>query len=210
MANGHNVKTLECPDLDAFVAESPSAIIDWLSKLPVLFFYEGGQLPILQAIASLTSTAGGFALRGVMPMVTPWLFLNHYLEVPPPSWSDSLFAMVLPSHVTLVLPIQGGGTPAPASVHHGGPPSCPDPVGISVALSAHPTVLLHFVGRGLHYSQRPQYVCFSPASHRGHVPYDYGGFFCKTPPNNFGYYHHSQGGPPVHHGGHPSAQLSPL
>jgi hypothetical protein len=209
MANGHNVQTLECPNLDAFVAASPGALICRLSKLPVLVFSEEGQLLIVQAIASLTSTVGGFALRGGTPTVAPWLFLDCYLEVPPPLLSDSLFAMVLPSHVTSILPVQGGGPPAPAPVHHGGPPSCPNPVGINVALPAHPAASLRFGGHGLHYSQRPQYVHSSPASRGGYIPYNSGRFFRTAPPNNFGYYHHGHGSPPAHHGGHPSAQLCP-
>jgi hypothetical protein len=64
MANRRNVKTLECPDLDAFVAASPGAVIRRLSKLLVLVFSKGGQLLIVQAIAGLTSTVGGFALGG--------------------------------------------------------------------------------------------------------------------------------------------------
>jgi hypothetical protein len=73
MANGHNIETLECPDLDAFVAASPSTIIRWLSELPVLIFSKGGQLLITQAIAGLTSTVGGFgfALEGSTPRVAP-------------------------------------------------------------------------------------------------------------------------------------------
>jgi hypothetical protein len=83
MANGQNVETLECPDLNAFVAASPGAVIHWLSELPVLVFSKGGQLLIAQAIAGLTSTVSGFALRGGTPMVAPWLFLDRYSEVPP-------------------------------------------------------------------------------------------------------------------------------
>ncbi len=67
---------------------------------------------------------------------------------------------------------------------------------------------LHFGGHGLHYGQCPQYAHSSPASCRGYVPYDYGGFFHTAPPNNFAYYHHDHGGPPAHHGGHLSSQLS--
>jgi hypothetical protein len=42
MAKGHNVETVKCPNLDAFVAASPSVIIHWLFKLPVLVFSKGG------------------------------------------------------------------------------------------------------------------------------------------------------------------------
>jgi hypothetical protein len=209
MANRHNAETLECPDLDAFVAASPGAIIRWLFKLLVLVFSKRGQLLIMQAIAGLTSTVGGFALGGSMPTVTPRLFLDRYSEVLPPLRSDSLFATVLLSHVTSVLPALGGGTPAPAPVHHGGPPSCPDPVGVDAASSARPAASLHFGGHGLHYSQHPQHVRSSPALCGGYVPFDYGGFFRPAPPSNFSYYHHGHGGPPAHHGGHPSVQLSP-
>jgi hypothetical protein len=59
MANEHNVVTLECPDLNAFVAASPGAIICQLSKLLVLVFSEGDQLLIKQAITGLTSTHSG-------------------------------------------------------------------------------------------------------------------------------------------------------
>jgi hypothetical protein len=204
VANGHKVETLEFPDLDAIVAASPGAIICWLSKLPVLVFSKGGQLLLAQVIAGLTSTVGGFALGGGTPPVTPRSFLHCYLEVPPPSWSNSLFTMVLLSHRTSVLPVQGGAE------GHGGPPSCPDPVGINIASSARPAASPHFGGHGLYYGPRLQYVCSSPASRVGNVPYEYGGFFRTAPPHNFGYYHHGQGGTPVHHGGHPSAQLSPL
>jgi hypothetical protein len=155
MANGHNVETLKCPDLDVFVAASPGAVISQLSELPVLIFSKRGQLLIMQAIASLTSTVGGFTLGGGTPTVAPWSFLDRYSEVPPPLWSDSLFATVLLSHMTSVLPAQGCGTPAPAPVHHGGPPSCPNPVGVNAALSARPAVSLHFWGHGLHYGQCP-------------------------------------------------------
>jgi hypothetical protein len=196
MANGHDVETLECPNLNTFVAASSGAVIRQSSELLVLVFSEEGQLLIAQAITSLTSTVGGFALGGGIPTVATRLFLNHYLEVPLPLRSDSMFAMVLLSHVTLVLPVQGGSTPTPAPVHHGGPHSCPDLVGIDVALSACPAALLHFGG-----------PVFTPALHRGYVHYNYGGLFRTAPSNNFGYYHHGHGGPPAHHGGHPSAQL---
>jgi hypothetical protein len=65
---------------------------------------------------------------------------------------------------------------------HGGPPSCPDPVGIDVALSAPLAILLRFGGHGLHYDPRPQYVPSSPALRMGNIPYDYGGFFRTAPP----------------------------
>ncbi len=182
MANGHKVETPECLDLNVFVVASPGTIIHQLSKLPVLVFSKGGQLLLVQAIASLTFTVGGFALRGGMPTVTPRSFLDHYSEVPPPSQSYSLFTIVLLSHGTSVLPLQGGGPPAPAQVHHGGPPYCPNPVGINVALSARPTTLLRFGGHGLHYSPRPQYVRSSLAPRMGNIPYNYGGFFCTAPP----------------------------
>jgi hypothetical protein len=204
MANGHNVKTLECPDLDAFVAASPSAIIRWFFELPGLIFSKGGQLLITQAITGLTSTVGSFALGAGTPTVAPWLFLDCYSEVPRPLQSDSLFATVLLSHMTSVLPAQGGSTPAPAPVRHGWPPSCPNPVCVNAASSASPAVSLHFGGHGLHYGQRLQHVRSSSASCGGYVPYDYEGFFHTTPPNNFGYYHHGHGSPPAHHGGHSS------
>ena len=173
MANGHNVETLECPDLNAFVAASPGAVIRQLSKLLVLVFSKGGQLLIVQAIAALTSTVGGFALGGGTPTVAHQLSLDHYYsEVPPPSRSDSLFATVLLSHVTLVLPAPGCGTPTPAPVCHGGPPSCPDLVGVDAALSARPARSLRFGGCGLHYGQCPQHVCSSPVSRGGYVPFD--------------------------------------
>jgi hypothetical protein len=104
MANGHNVKSLECPDLNAFITASPGTVIRRLSKILVLVFSKGGQLLIAQAIAGLTSTVGGFALGGGTPTVVPRLFLGSYSEVPPPLRSDSLFASVLPSHVTSIPP----------------------------------------------------------------------------------------------------------
>jgi hypothetical protein len=107
LANRHDVETLECLDLDAFVAVSPGTVISQLSELPVLIFSKRGQLLIAQAIAGLTSTVGGFALGGGTPTVAPWSFLDRYSEVPPPLRSDSLFATVLPSHMTSVLPAQG-------------------------------------------------------------------------------------------------------
>jgi hypothetical protein len=210
MATGHDVETLNGPNLDTFVAMPHGAVIRWLSELPVLVFSKGGQLLIAQAIASLTSTVGGFALGGSTPTVAPWLFLGNYSKVPPPSRSDSSFATVLLSHVTLVLPTLGGGAPAPPPVRHREPPSCPDLVGINAASSAHPAASLRFGGHGLHYGQRPQHVCSSPASCRGYIPFKYGGFFHTAPPYNFGYYHHGHGSPPAHHGGHSSVQLSPL
>jgi hypothetical protein len=101
-----------------------------------------GPLPAsLPQWAALHSGVGGGT-----PMVAPRLFLDHYSEVPPPSRSDSLFDTVLPSHVTLVLLAQGGGTPAPAPVRHGGAPSCPDPVGVNAASSARPAGSLCFGG----------------------------------------------------------------
>jgi hypothetical protein len=84
MANGHNVVTLECPNLNAFVAASPGAVICWLSKLPVLIFSKGGQILIAQAIVGLTSTVGGIVLGGGTPTVAPRSFLDRYLEDPPP------------------------------------------------------------------------------------------------------------------------------
>jgi hypothetical protein len=92
---------------------------------------------------------------------------------------------------------------------HGGPPPCPNPVGINVALSAGLAILLCFGGHGLHFDQRLQYVHSSLASRVGNVPYNYGGFFLTAPPHNYGYYQHGHGDPPEHHGGHPSAQVSP-
>jgi hypothetical protein len=71
MANRLNVETFECPDLNVFVAASPSTIICQLSKLPVLVFSKKGQLLIAQAITGLTSTVGGIALEGGMPTVAP-------------------------------------------------------------------------------------------------------------------------------------------
>jgi hypothetical protein len=118
--------------------------------------------------------------------------------------------MVLLSHRTTVLPVQEDGPPALAQVCHGGPPSCPNPVGVDAALSARLAMSLRFGGHGLHYNPCLQYVCSSPASHVGNVPYDYGGFFCTAPPHDFGYYPHGHSGPPAHHGGHPSAQVSLL
>jgi hypothetical protein len=64
----------------------------------------------------------------------------------------------------------------------GGAPSHPNPVGINVALSARLAILLHLGGHGLHYDPRPQYVRSSPASRRGNIPYNYGGFFRTAPP----------------------------
>ncbi len=113
--------------------------------------------------------------------------------------------LVLPL-VPQVFPIPGSSDP---EEFHGGPPSCPNPVGIDVALSARLAISFHFGGHGLHYDPRPQYVRSSPASRMENVPYNYGGFFCTGPPHNYGYYHHGHGGPPAHHGGHPSAQVSP-
>jgi hypothetical protein len=179
MANGHKVKILECPDLNTFAAASPGAVIRWLSELQMLFFSKGGWL---LAIAGLISIVSGFALGGGTPTVTLQLFLGCYSEVPPPSWPDSSFPTVLPSHGTSVLPVQGGSPPAPAQVHHGGPPSCPDPVGVNVALSARLAALLRFGGHGLHYNPYPQYIRSSPALCMGNIPYDYGGFFHTAPP----------------------------
>jgi hypothetical protein len=112
----------------------------------VLVFSKGGQLLIAQVIAGLTFTVGGYALGGGTLTVPPWLFLNQYFEVPPLLRSDSSFATVLLSHKTLALSAQRGSTPAPAPVCHGGPPSCPDPVGVNAALSACPATSLHFGG----------------------------------------------------------------
>jgi hypothetical protein len=71
-------------------------------------------------------------------------------------------------------------------------------------------MLLRFGGHGLHYDPRPQYVGSSLALRVGYVPYNYGGFFRTAPPHNYGYLCHGHSGPPEHHGGHPSAQVSPL
>jgi hypothetical protein len=115
-------------------------------------------------------------------------------------------SLVLPL-VLQVFPIPGSSDP---KEFHGGPPSCPDPVGINVALSARLAISLRFGGHGLHYDPCPQYVRSSPASCMGNVPYNYvGGSSIQPPPHNYGYYHHGHGGPPAHHGGHPSAQVSP-
>ncbi len=96
MAKGHNVKTLECPDLDAFVAVSPSAVIHWLSELLVLVFSKGGQFLIAQAIVGLTSTVGGFALGGGMPMVAARSFLDRYSEVSLPC--NQILCLLQSSH----------------------------------------------------------------------------------------------------------------
>ncbi len=66
---------------------------------------------------------------------------------------------------------------------HGGPPSCPNLVGIDVALFSRLAILLHFGGHGLHYDPCPQHVRSSLASRVGNVPYDYGGFFCTASPH---------------------------
>jgi hypothetical protein len=107
-------------------------------QAPGACLFQRGSAPHCTGLASLTSTVGGFVLGGSMPTVAPRSFLDCYSEAPPPSQSDSLFAMVLPSHVTLVLPVQRGSTPAPAPMHHGGPPSRPNPVSVNVASSAPP------------------------------------------------------------------------
>jgi hypothetical protein len=86
--------------------------------------------------------------------------------------------LVLPL-VLLVFSLPGSSNP---EEFHGGPPSCPDPVRINVALSARLAILLHFGGHGLHYNPRPQYVRSSPISHMGNTPYSYGGFFHTAPP----------------------------
>ncbi len=44
----------------------------------------------------------------------------------------------------------------------------------------------------------------------GTSPTIMGGSSVQAPPHNYSYYHHGHGGPPAHHGGHPSAQVSPL
>jgi hypothetical protein len=86
----------------------------------------------------------------------------------------------------LVLPLVLQVFPLPSSSDpeefHGGPPSCPDPVGINVALSARLAISLRFGGHGLYYDPCLQYVHSSPASCVGNVPYNYGGFFCTAPP----------------------------
>ncbi len=179
MANRHKAETLECPDLNAFFARSPGAIIRQLSKLPVLVFSKGGQLLLVQAIAGLTSTVGGFALGGRTPTVAPRSFLDRYLEVPPPSQLDSLFTTVLLSHVTLVLPVQGGGPPAPAQVRHGGPPSCPDPVCINVASSAYPAP---FWGAWPPLWPPPAVCPFFPGITRGKRPLRLWGLLPYSPP----------------------------
>jgi hypothetical protein len=182
MANGHNVETLECPDLNVFIAASRGAVICWVSELPVLFFSKGGQLLILQVIAGLTSTVGGFALRGGTPTVAPQSFLGGYSEVPPPSQSDSSFVTVLPSHVTSVLPTQGGDTTAPAPVRHGGPPSCPNPVSVDVALTARPTASLRFGGAWPPLWPTPAVCPFFPGFTWGGRPLQLWGVLPYRPP----------------------------
>jgi hypothetical protein len=113
--------------------------------------------------------------------------------------------LVLPL-VLQVFPFPGSSDP---EEFHGGPPPCPDPAGIDVALSARLAISLCFGGHGLHFDPRPQYVHSSLASRVGNVPYDYGGFFLTAPPPNYGYSQHGHGDPPEHNGGHPSAQVSP-
>jgi hypothetical protein len=86
--------------------------------------------------------------------------------------------LVLPL-VLQVFPLLGSSD---TEEFHGGPPSCPNPVGINVELSSRLAILLRFGGHGLHYDPHPQYVCSSPASRMGNVPYNYGGFFRTAPP----------------------------
>ena len=73
MAHGHDVKTLKCPDLDAFVAASPGAIIRWLSKLPVLVFIEGvsssSRKPFLASLLQWAALCLGVAANGCSPVL---------------------------------------------------------------------------------------------------------------------------------------------
>ncbi len=175
----------------------------------MLVFSEGGHLLILQAIAGLTSTVGGIALGGGTPTVAPRSFLDRYSEVPAFSRSDSSFSTVLPSHVTPVLPVQGGGTPAPAPVRHGGPLSHPNPVSVDAVPSARPAASFSFGGMAS-TAANARGMSVLPRLHVGGAPaMIMGGSSVTVPPNNVGYYPHGHGGPPAHHEGHPSAQLSP-
>jgi hypothetical protein len=98
MATGHNVKTLDCPNLDAFVATSLGAVIRWLSELPVLVFSEGGRLLIAQAITGLTSTVGGFALGLARQRSLPGRSLTITLKCPLPH--SQILHLLQSSHPT--------------------------------------------------------------------------------------------------------------
>jgi hypothetical protein len=72
---------------------------------------------------------------------------EYYYDPLPDVLQGSSFAMVLPSHGTLVIQVKGGGHHVPTPVHHGSLSYCPDPVGANVSLSARP--LLCYGGHGL-------------------------------------------------------------
>jgi hypothetical protein len=83
VVNGHEVTTIDCPNFNAFLVTFPGTIACWIAKLPVLVLLKGGQLLLDQAIAGLTSRAGGFAIQGGAPTVAPRSFLDH-------AWSSPL------------------------------------------------------------------------------------------------------------------------
>ncbi len=185
LAHGHQAMMLECPDLDAFTAASPGAVVHPLSTLPTLVLSKGGQLLIDQAAARLTSLVEGIALGDHPTTTVPWLFLNPYSEVP--SVSSSSFATVLPSLTNV--PILSQPTP-PSFCLHGGPPSHLDPNGVNIAPSAR-YALLRLGG----YRLRPmpsllQQIWSSLASCVGVATHPYVGFFpTEEHPYGGGYYH---------------------
>ncbi len=196
---------INCPNFNAFLVAFPGTIVRRIAELPVLVHLQGSQLLLDQAIAGLASRVSGFAIRGGAPTVAPRSFLDRYSELPAASIASLLFAMVLPSPGALVIQLKGGGHHVPPPVRHGSLSSCPNPIGVDVALSACP--LLRYGGQGLiPYNLVPQYVR-SPLASR--VDYNYGGFFrAAPPPTKYFNYYHPHNGHPSHHGGHPSAQAS--
>jgi hypothetical protein len=119
LANGHEVKTIKCPDVNAFATGFPGAIVCWLSDLLVRIFAKGSRLLIDQAITGSTLMEGSLMHGNGTKTVASQLFLDYYLEVPPLEGSSS-FLMVVPSQGGLFEQVPRGSLPASHPTRYGG------------------------------------------------------------------------------------------
>jgi hypothetical protein len=169
-----------------------------------MVFVEENRLLLDQAVAGITSSVGGFAIGGATSTPAPRSFLDRYSTLSPGDDTSLSFQMVLPSHAKSTIQVVGGSHHVPPPVRHGSRSSRPDPVGVNFALSA--CASSSYGRQGIvPYTLVPPYV-HPPQPLQG-VPYDYGGFFRKAPPDSRFYAQQGQRqhGAPTHHGVPPSA-----
>jgi hypothetical protein len=128
LAHGHQVMTLKCLDLDAFIAALPGAVVCLVSTLPLLSSLRATSFYLtrwwLVSCLWWMSLPLGMAPLTLLPDCSSTATQSSRW-LPP-----HLFAMVLPSPIDG--PVQGMGPPAASSLRpHGGPPPHPDPDGVN-------------------------------------------------------------------------------